>query len=223
MARAATIIVVDDHPLLRTGIVETLRRNGELEIVGEGENAADACQLVATFRPDLALLDLAMPGDTLAAVRTIGSLSTETKVVILTASGSEEHLLHSLQSGAKGYVLKGTGGGELIRILIAIKDGGAYVPPALATAALVSRKSDHAAEAERLTRREDVILEHVARGLTNKEIGLKLSMAEKTVKHYMTRIMEKLHARNRVEAAMIIRERNLSSCPDRMPAAAIQR
>jgi DNA-binding NarL/FixJ family response regulator len=214
MARAARVVVVDDHPLLRTGIVETLGRHPDLVVIGEGENAGDACQLVATLRPDLAILDLGMPGDTFSAVRTIVTVSPGTKVVMLTASGFEADLLSSLQSGVKGYVLKGTNGRELIRILLAVHGGGAYVPPELATAALVGRKNGQSAQIEQLTGREDAILENVAQGMTNKEIANKLCMAEKTVKHHMTKIMEKLRARNRVEVALIARERTPASNSD---------
>jgi two-component system nitrate/nitrite response regulator NarL len=208
MLEPVRVIVADDHPLLRTGIVETIARHPDLAVVGEASNAADACQLAIALRPSIALMDIAMPGDTFLAVRSIIAASPETKIVMLTASSAQDDLLQSLRSGAKGYVLKGTGGAELVRVLLAINGGGAYVPPELATAALVGSSRTRMDFVGRLTGREDTILDHVGRGMTNKEVAIKLSMAEKTVKHHMTKIMEKLRVRNRVEAAMFARDRN---------------
>ncbi|MDB5592277.1 response regulator transcription factor [Enterovirga sp.] len=216
MVSSISIVVADDHPLLRAGIVEAVSRDPRLKVIGEAATAADACQLATMFRPNLVLLDVCMPGDTFLAVRTILEACPDTKVVMLTASCSEADLLRSLQSGAKGYVLKGSGGAELIRILLAVHEGGAYVPPEL-TNALIIKKCDRASPCRDLTGREDVILEHVARGLTNKEIALELHVAEKTVKHHMTRIMDKLKARNRVEAAIAHTRATPASANERPP------
>jgi DNA-binding NarL/FixJ family response regulator len=126
---------------------------------------------------------------------------------MLTVSESEEHVSQALAAGAQGYVLKGTSGPELIHTMRAVARGESYVSPSLAARLLtMSRRtpqvSNEDSDRADLTPREEGILDHVALGMTNKEIARRLSISEKTVKHYMTNIMQKLHVRNRVEAVL---------------------
>jgi DNA-binding NarL/FixJ family response regulator len=203
------IVVVDDHPFFREGVVNRLRTEPDFEIVGEGESAAEAVRLTGELVPDLLLLDISIPGGGLSAAHAIAAQSPVTKVVMLTASEEEEDLLGALKAGAKGYVLKGVTPRELVRILRGVHGGEAYISPSLA-ASLLSEMMGRASGGQHLTspldeltQREREILELVAEGQSNKEIGYKLHLAEKTVKHHMTNILQKLQVRNRVEAALL--------------------
>ena len=211
MPDAITIIVVDDHPLYRSGVIRTLAEEGTFSVVGEGQSMNDAVALAKEHEPDLALLDISMPGNGLAAVRMIHQAFPRTRVIVLTVSEEDEDIMEALDAGASGYVLKGVGGPELIAIVSSVAAGESYVSPALAARLLVAKKSRGqvapAADAESaLTAREEQILRLVAEGLSNKEVGRKLDLQEKTVKYYMSAVFQKLNVRNRVEAAIKARE-----------------
>jgi DNA-binding NarL/FixJ family response regulator len=196
------IVVADDHPLYRDGVVGTLRASG-LDVVGEAAIARDAVRLVGELTPDLALFDVDMPGGGITAARAAHEASPATRIVMLTVSEDEDDLVAAIDGGATGYVLKGVAGRELVAILRQVAAGDRYVSSRLAFAAL-HRQSDPAVDPiADLTEREREILELVAEGLSNAEIGDRLSIAEKTVKHYMTALLAKLDARSRVEAALI--------------------
>jgi two-component system nitrate/nitrite response regulator NarL len=205
------VAVVDDHPLFRDGVVQIFGNNKELDIVAMGENSADAVKIVKEVGPDILLLDIQLPGGGIEAAQAIAGLSCATKVIMLTASESEDHVSAALEAGACGYVLKGVSGGELVDTIRAVQNGDTYVTPGLAARMLTSIHRRPAAPAKAtvfvLTPREEDILECVAIGQTNKEIAIHLNISEKTVKHYMTTIMHKLQVRNRVEAAVKARQR----------------
>jgi two-component system, NarL family, nitrate/nitrite response regulator NarL len=203
------VVVVDDHPMFRGGVVLTLKMSGDFDVVGEGANAKDAIQLAKECEPDLILLDISMPGSGLEAAALIAKLCPDIQIIMLTASESEENVTASLEAGAKGYLLKGTSGPELLRIAQAVCGGDSYVTPTLAAKLLAQMRQKQQKQAKQiddglsdLTSREEEVLDHVSRGLTNKEIARELALSEKTVKHYMTIIMQKLQVRNRVEAVI---------------------
>jgi DNA-binding NarL/FixJ family response regulator len=197
------ILIVDDHPLFLDGLVATLSADEELEVVATGGDADAAVRAAGEHRPDLALLDVSMPGGGIEAARRIGSAAPTTRVVMLTSSESEDDLLAAMDAGASGYVLKGVAGRELRTILKSVHRGEVYVAPGLAYAMIKGltrpRVEDPLGE---LTTREREVLELVAAGLSNAEIGGRLGLAEKTVKHYMTAILGKLDVGSRVEAAL---------------------
>ncbi len=202
------VIIVDDHPLFRDGVVNTLQAEPDFEVVGEGTSAADAVRLASEHLPDLLLLDINIPGGGLNAVPKIAASSPVTKIIMLTASEEEDDVVSALKAGARAYIVKGIAARELRSVLRAVYNGEAYVTPALAASLL----SDFRAAAsgakskgplDDLTEREHEILELVANGKSNKEIAAELFLSEKTVKHYMTNILQKLHVRNRVEAALL--------------------
>jgi two-component system, NarL family, nitrate/nitrite response regulator NarL len=198
---ALRIVVADDHPLYREGVVATLRA-AAFDVVGQASIAKDASRLVGELRPDLALFDISMPGGGIVAAREAHVASPGTHIVMLTVSEDEDDLRSAIDAGASGYVLKGVAGRELAAILRQVAAGDRYVSSRLAFAALrpPARSTDPLSE---LTEREREILDLVAEGLSNAEIGERLVIAEKTVKHYMTGVLAKLGARSRVEAALI--------------------
>ena len=207
----ARLVVVDDHPLYRSGVIRSLAESGLFEVVGEGASAAEAVTLCEALKPALALVDISMPGNGLTAIRGIAGVAPATLIVMLTVSEQDDDIMAALSAGARGYILKGVGAGELITTLSSILDGESYVAPSLAARLLVALHAQPPVVAgrtpfEALTAREEQILKLVSAGMSNKEVGRRLDLQEKTVKHYMTSILQKLQARNRVEAAVMARE-----------------
>ena len=209
MSEKIRVVLVDDHPLWCQGVASTLSAQSDFEIVGQGNNADQALQLAGDLMPDLILLDVSMSGGGINAAKAIAATYPIIKIIILTVSEDEETVLAALKAGARGYVLKGVSGPELIRIVRGVYDGEAYITPNLAASLLMeSQEQTNIAKPssislEKLTYREQQILERLARGLSNKQIALDLSLSEKTIKHYMTNILQKLHVQNRVEAALL--------------------
>jgi DNA-binding NarL/FixJ family response regulator len=203
------LVIVDDHALFREGLAAILSADESFDIVGQGGSCDEAVQLAKDLLPEVILLDIDMPGGGLKAAQVISNDYPFTKIVILTASEDDDHLIAALKTGARGYILKGVAARELIRILKAVADGESYVPPALAASLLLDMhqpRTDQRKPADpvdELSERERQILEGLASGLSNREIGQNLFLSEKTVKHYMTNILQKLHVRNRVEAALL--------------------
>ncbi len=210
MSEPLQIAIIDDHPLFREGVVHTLGAQPDIEVVGEGESAADALRIVAERMPDILLLDVSMPGGGLNAVRQISAAFPVVKVVMLTVSETEDDVTAALRAGARAYVLKGVASRELARILRSVASGEVYVTPSLAASLLYELTGGRGPNAapnplDGLTERERQILERVAAGDSNKEVGVQLGVSEKTVKHHMTNILQKLQVRNRVEAALMAR------------------
>lgn len=210
MDRSIRVVLVDDHPIYREGVARTLADAGGIEVVGQAADGDAAVAVVSAAQPDLVLLDVSMPkGGGLPALARIMQLEGAPKVAMLTASEEDDDLMQALRLGALGYVLKGVGAGELVEVVRGLAGGQSYVSPGLAGRLLVGMRARGTAPAnpmEDLTKREEDILRLVAQGLSNREVGQTLDLQEKTVKHYMTAILQKLHVRNRVEAAMLARE-----------------
>lgn len=204
------IVVADDHPLYREGVARALADDPSIEVVGQGDDADSAVALTQSLRPDLVLVDLSMPGGGgIEALRRIRATEAPPKVAILTVSEDDDDVMRALKAGACGYLLKGIGARELVSIVKDLARGQTYVSPTLAGRILNAMRDGAARKApnpiDDLSKREEDILRLVAEGKSNKEVGIALDLQEKTVKHYMTSILQKLHARNRVEAAVIAR------------------
>ncbi len=215
MSDSIHLVVADDHPLFLEGVVGSLRAIQDIVVVGQATDAAGALRLAIEHLPDLALLDITMPGGGLQAARDVARACPATKIVMLTVSEDEDDLLAALKAGAVGYILKGVSARELVAALRAVHAGEVYVAPALAGRLLREMtKPRPISPVEELTAREREVLELVATGLSNYEIGLRLSLAEKTVKHYMTNILAKLHVRSRVEAALLAQKAGLTQESD---------
>jgi DNA-binding NarL/FixJ family response regulator len=212
MTEAIRIVVADDHPLFLDGLVATLAADQELVVVATVGDAAAAVRAVRDHRPDLALLDVAMPGGGLEAARQISASDPATRIVMLTSSEDEDDLMAAMKAGARGYVLKGVAGRELRAILKGIHAGETYLAPGLAFGALKELTKPRIPNpVDALTGREREVLALVASGLSNAEIGGRLGLAEKTVKHYMTSILGKLQVASRVEAALLAYKAGLAS------------
>ena len=207
MSNCVRVVVVDDHSLFRSGVIQSLHLDDEIRVVGEGSTGADAVRLVETHTPDIILLDITMPGNGIDAAAEIMQLRQRPRIVMLTVSESEDEIVRSLDVGAVGYVLKGVQARQLIEIIKGVAEGNSFISPNLALR-LVSklqakRQPDPVAV---LTKQEEKILRHVTAGKSNREIGEEIDIEEKTVKFHMTQIMRKLKVKNRLGAAMIARD-----------------
>jgi two-component system nitrate/nitrite response regulator NarL len=215
--RPIRIVIVDDHPMFRDGVTRSLSGQPDIDVCGEGASAESAIQLDRDLKPDVMLLDLSMPGGGHNALSAILEQSPEARVLVLTASEEDGDVLDALRAGARGYVLKGVSAAALLDIVRGVVNGESYVSPSLAARILTElrvgsglRPDHRAAEApdalSTLTRREEEILRLVAAGNSNKEVARRIDLQEKTIKHHMTRILQKLNVRNRTEAAMLLRD-----------------
>jgi two-component system nitrate/nitrite response regulator NarL len=205
------VAVIDDHPLFRGGVAHTLQSAADMEVVGEGATAQDAVRMGTSHMPDIMLLDVSMPGGGIEAAREIRRNNAAVKTVMLTVSENEHDVAAAMQIGVNGYVLKGSSGPELLQILRAVQNGESYITPALGVRLLTRSKPTvvdvyKQPDVAELTHRENQVLQLLSQGLKNKEIAHGLKLTEKTVKHYMTVLMQKLKARNRVEAVLIARK-----------------
>jgi DNA-binding NarL/FixJ family response regulator len=200
-------MIVDDHPIVRSGIASVLASQPDFEVVGEAANGADAIDAVERCTPDLVLMDLRMPVlDGVDATAGILARRPAIKVVVLTTYASDGEVLRAIEAGAVGYLLKDVPHDELFRALRAVARGERYLAPAV-TERLMSRWQQPARSS--LTERELDVLRCVARGDGNKQIAESLGIAEPTVKAHLVHIFEKLGVENRTAAARVGRERGL--------------
>lgn len=210
------LLLADDHALFRKGLASLLTRDKEFHLVGEARNGVEALSKTKDLKPDIVLMDIYMPGgDGLEATRRIGEALPSTKVVILTVSEEDKNIFEAIKCGAHGYLLKKIEPDELFEMLRGVSRGEA--PISRATAAKILKefaeracKNREEPAEEKLSPREREVLELVAKGLTNKEIGNKLSITENTVKNHLKNILGKLHLENRVQAAAFALEKGLT-------------
>lgn len=205
MSDPVRIVVADDHPLFRDGVVYSLTSEPDFVVIGQAASGEEALQLARDLLPDVVLLDIGMPGwGGLVAAQKITTACPATKIIMLTVEEDEDKLLAAFKAGARGYVLKGVAARELANIVRSTAHGDVYVSPSLAARILAALTRERAVDPlEELTAREREILNLMGRGLTNREIGDQLHLAEKTIKHYVTNILQKLHVRSRVQAALL--------------------
>jgi len=211
MPNTVRILVVDDHPLFRQGVVQSLNASGEFTVVGEAGSGEEALPLARDLLPEIVLLDVSMPGwSGLVTAAKIATACPAAAIVLLTASEDQDTLLEAFKAGARAYVLKGVSPQKLLDVLRATLHGEVYVSPPLASEMLASLTRSRAPDPlQELTDREREILGLIGVGLTNREIGQRIFLSEKTIKHYVTNILQKLQVRSRVEAALLASHREL--------------
>jgi DNA-binding NarL/FixJ family response regulator len=201
--------------LFRDGVAHSLRAGPDFDVIAQVTSGEEAVEVAQRLTPDVALLDIAMPGmGGIAAAASIAASVPDMRIVMLTVSEEKDNLLAALKAGAHGYVLKGTAASELRAIVRRVVGGEAFVTPALAARLLTEFSRPPVGDPfSSLTEREVQVLELVSKGLSNRKAGERLHLAEKTVKHYMTCILQKLHARSRTQAAIIAVQRGLPAHP----------
>jgi two-component system nitrate/nitrite response regulator NarL len=222
------VMLVDDHALFVAGIRNLLHRRDDIRVIQTASTGEEALESLKRAQPDVILLDLQMPGmGGLATLEAIAATYPDIKTVMLTASDSDEDLLRAIRHGARGFLLKLLEPGELVDQLRRV-DRGEIVVPAAMSARLVEGLAKGEEEAppsplEALTDRELGVLNCVAHGLTNKEIGGQLDISENTVKNHVKRILFKLDIENRVQAAaLLLQDRGLQDLPGRQTIAALR-
>ncbi|SFJ15333.1 MULTISPECIES: response regulator transcription factor [unclassified Phyllobacterium] len=214
-----SVALVDDHPLMLAGVVNLFETNSEFSVVAKGASADDALQISRQLRPDVMVLDLYMPGNVFEVISEIGANPGGTKVVAFTAMTGSDYAVRALHAGAKGYVLKGSSADELIEGVRAAHSGETYITPAFAIKVIealrIASLRKRAAGPIKLSIREEQIVSLLLRGRTNREIAIGLGIGEKTVKNYMTILMQKLHARNRLEVLIAAQKLEVASRDER--------
>jgi DNA-binding NarL/FixJ family response regulator len=204
--KSISVAFVTDHPLMLEAIYSLLQRTQGFEVVGTGTTAYDVVELCGQIHPEVVIVDLGMPGDVFAAMASALKISPSTKIVAFTAANGVESAIRALDAGATGYVLKGSSPTELIQAILAVQTGETYITQSFASRVIAGLRDAslrrRAAEAVVLSIRERQIVRLLMRGKTNKEIAIAIKIGEKTVKHYMTALMQKLQVRNRVEVVI---------------------
>ncbi|MBV9326179.1 MAG: response regulator transcription factor [Chloroflexi bacterium] len=197
------VVLADDHALLREGTAELLERAGGIDVVGQAADGVEAVELVAATRPDVLLLDLAMPGlDGLEVTRRALSISPTTRVVALTAHEEQPYVLAMLQAGASGYLSKSSRGREVVQAVRAAAAGETVFSAAIARG-VTRRALGESGPETPLTPRERDVLFAAARGLGNKQIAAELGMSARTVQTHLTSVFAKLGVSSRTEAVLL--------------------
>jgi two-component system response regulator DevR len=200
------VLLVDDHEVVRSGIASLLKATADIVVAGEAGSVREAIDESERARPDVVVMDVRLAdGSGIEATREIKSRRPQTQVLMLTSFADDEALFASIMAGASGYVLKQVKGGELVRAIRAVGQGESLLDPAVTKSVLDRlRKGKHLMKDEKLARlspQEERILQLIADGRTNKEIGDEIHLAEKTVKNYVSSVLSKLEVARRAEAA----------------------
>ncbi len=201
------VVVVDDHPIVRDGVVASLQDAGDFAVVAAAGTAADALTVVEREHPDVVVLDLELPDrsglDTIAQLK---AASPSTHVVVFTAYAGEERVARAISSGADSYVLKGSSGDDLVATVRAAAAGESRMSPEIARTLVTALRTPRAM---RLTVREREILVLIANGNSNRAIAALLAVSERTVKYHVGEILARLGAENRAQAVALARRRGL--------------
>ncbi len=206
METRISVLIVDDHALVRSGIAGFLKTQDDIEVIGEAESGAQALLLVEKHVPDVVLMDLVMPGmDGITATAEVKRLSPRTQVVILTSFHEDKHIFPAIEAGALSYILKDIGPNELTATIRAAARGDATLHPEVARRLMQQVRQDATGiPLDSLTSREREILLLIAQGLSNAEIAQQLVLSLQTVKGHVSNILSKLHLADRTQAAIYV-------------------
>jgi DNA-binding NarL/FixJ family response regulator len=204
VTQALGILCVDDHPLVRKGIAAILANETDMKLVAEAGSGGDAVAAFRQFRPDVTLMDLRMPGmDGIEATKQIRQIDPEAKIIALTSYDGDQEIYRALEAGVRGYILKESVHTEIVRAIRVVHSGKRLMPPEVA-----ERLSEHFPQVA-LTPREIEVLQYVAKGFGNKEIGVRLGTAAGTVKMHLQNILSKLGASDRTHAVTLAIRRGI--------------
>ena len=207
-----TVLIADDHPLVREGMVAFINRQTDMRVIAEASNGHEAVERFMATLPDIGLLDLRMPMvDGIDAIHAIRRKAPGARLVVLTSYETEEDIYRALRAGAQGYLLKSCPKEELLECIRAVSCGRSWIPPE------VGAKLAKRVVTPDLTRREIDVLGALSIGKSNKEIGTLFDISEATVKVHMTHILEKLHVTSRTEAINVAAERGLVRLGEQLP------
>lgn len=204
------MMVVDDHEVVRLGLVTLLGRQAGYQVVGEASGAAEAVEKARVHKPDIIVMDVRMPdGSGIEACRQIRAEMPATKVIMLTSYADDEAVITAVMAGASGYVLKQVGSGDLLRAIETVRTGGTLLDPQLTLKVLERMRAEVARAPEPLTEQERNILTLIGEGKTNKDIAHQLYLSEGTVRNYVSSVLAKLGFTNRSQAAAYAARRKL--------------
>jgi DNA-binding NarL/FixJ family response regulator len=207
------ILVADDHPMLREGLVAVLGTQPDFEVVGEASDGSETVRLAAMLEPDVILLDLEMPGvDGVAALEGLREAGSKSRAIVFTAYDTDQRILGALRAGARGYLLKGASRTEIFDAVRTVHAGGSLLEPGVTTR-LLDHVRDDREQREPLTPRELEVLLLISEGLHNSEIAGRLFVTERTVKFHVSSILAKLGADNRTGAVALATRRGLIRMP----------
>lgn len=200
------VAIFDDHPIVVDGLRRVLAQNADMKFIGAGSDAAAAADCALANAADILLMDLNMAGDVCQTIARMRRFAPGVQVLIFTASQEVQDAMQVLEAGARGYVVKGSSAHELTEAIRAVRRGDVYVSQAVAGRMIMAVQMAAQRRREtgdiRLNVREEQILKLLLTGMTNREIAGRLKISEKTVKHYMSLVMQKLNVRNRLEAVL---------------------
>jgi DNA-binding NarL/FixJ family response regulator len=203
---AITIAIVDCYPVVVDGLTAAFDKCAPFQVVATGRTIADALSIAVQSKPDILLIEPMIAGDVLAAIAAIGAKCPDTKIIALTVGGSVEAAVRILELGVKGYVLKTSSSGQIIDAVRAVLSGENYITQSFASKMISALRAVSmnrgSPQPDRLSIREEQIVRYLNQGKTNREIAMELALSEKTVKHYMTNLMQKLQVRNRTEVVI---------------------
>jgi two-component system response regulator DevR len=206
---AIRVFLVDDHEVVRRGVADVLTTDEGITVVGEAKNAAEAMARVPALRPDVVVLDVRLPdGDGVTVCRDLRARMPELGVVMLTSYSDDEALFQAILAGASGYLLKQILGQDLVTAVRTVAAGGSLLDPAATTAVLarMRRDAEPAGPLAGLSDQERTVLDLIGEGLTNRQIGERMFLAEKTVKNYVSHLLAKLGMERRTQAAILATE-----------------
>jgi two-component system response regulator DevR len=199
------VFLLDDHELVRRGLRELLELEADIEVVGESASAAEAVRRIPALKPDVAILDARLPdGSGIDVCRDVRSIDPNVKALILTSYDDDTALFAAIMAGASGYVLKDIRGNDLVGGIRRVAAGQSLLDPAVTARVLerVRRGPELDPRLQALTEQERKILDHIAEGKTNRQIGTEMFLAEKTVKNYVSSLLAKLGMQRRTQAAV---------------------
>lgn len=218
-----SVALVDDQPIALAGLVHVFAGEGECRVIATGAGLQEAMRIAKEHQPDVLVLDLGASGHTLTTITSLVAQYPATRILAFAAVSGVEHAVSALEAGARAYVAKSCSVDELLRAVRAVMAGETYVSQSLASGVIAALRQasarKRALQALKLTVREEQIVQLLLLGKPNKEIAARLGISEKTVKHYMTILMQKLSVTNRVEAVIAAQKLNMTPARTNTPLA----
>lgn len=217
MPETIRVLITDDHPVVRRGMIALLATRADIEVAGEATNGREAIEQVRQLNPDVILMDLMMPEvDGVQAIKQIMEEAPEAKILVMTSFATDDKVFPAIKAGALGYLLKDTGPDELIDAIHQVYQGEPSLHPEIARKVLmeISNPATKTPSEDPLTERELEVLKSIAHGMSNQEIALSLSISETTVRTHVSRILSKLHLASRTQAALYALKEGLADLDD---------